>query len=95
MFSVFRYLVQVSDGLRDENGGILCSPPPLCFRHTGESPRARPANQQMINISQLDFIITHIFTKCLLLTGPSLPANLEISQLLLMQYFISLQSAVS
>ena len=51
------YLVQVSDGLRDEDGGVLlCHHPPITLGHAGELTRPGPNIMHCITSSAQNFI---------------------------------------
>ena len=63
------YLVQVCDGLRDEDGGVLCRNAPLALRHTGELARPSPNIMQRYSLSEDNFYLLDIVVLSLLINN--------------------------
>ena len=63
------YPVQVLDGLRDENGGVLCRHAPLALRHTGELTRPRPGIMHRYSLSEDNFYLLDIVVLSLLINN--------------------------
>ena len=85
---VLCYLVQVCHRLRDQNGGILCSLPSVCLRHTGESSRARPTIITFRVYNKQTSSIMFGFVRL----SPAQPSRLGNIVLLQMEYFSSIKS---